>query len=252
MRKRLVFVAMIAILFLFSGCAATKEHQKKIESLKAQLENAKQAKQKSTQNLKELQKAYTEQQEKLQQTQAKADKLSNLLENLKEAKKKKQKKLEELKGLVKNISGMTVESRKEGNFIVIENKILFESGKIALNKEAKKTLDSTVIPYLKKQLDKNPDQKIRVDGHTDGQPISVSDWKDNYHLAAMRAHSVMEYLASQNIPTENMYICGFGPNRPLVSPPKPEAPVAKNRRVEILLLPKPDKTIDSLLKEFQK
>jgi chemotaxis protein MotB len=250
MRNLAILVAASSILCLVTGCA-TGQHQRKIAALEAQLENTRHEKQSAEAQLKELQDAFTAQQEKLHQVQSEADKLSELLRKLEDAKEAKDRKLAELQDLVKNISGMSVQSRREGNFLVIENNILFESGKISLSEEAKETLDSTVIPYLQEQLQEKADQEIRIDGHTDGQPIQASDWLDNYHLAAMRAHSVMEYLAAQGIPERNMYICGYGPNRPLIQPDNPEAPVAQNRRVEILLTPPAEESIEEILKDFQ-
>jgi chemotaxis protein MotB len=151
---------------------------------------------------------------------------------------------------VRKVSGMSIEERPEGNFIVIENSILFESGEIELSDPARQTLSNTVVGYLQDRLREHPEQQIRIDGHTDGEPISASGWKSNYHLAAMRAHSVMAYLASQGIPTSNMYIVGFGPNSPRVEPPEPTAPVAENRRVEILVAPRRAEGIEERLQEF--
>lgn len=251
MKNLAILVAASSILCLVTGCATGQQHQRKIAALEAQLENTRQEKQDTEAQLKELQEGFTAQQERLQQVQSEADKLSELLRKLEDAKDAKDRKLAELQDLVKNISGMSVQARQEGNFLVIENEILFESGKISLNEEAKETLDSTVIPYLQEQLQENPDQQIRIDGHTDGQPIQASEWLDNYHLAAMRAHSVMEYLAAQGIQEGNMYLCGYGPNRPLIQPDNPEDPVAQNRRVEILLTPPAEESIEEILKDFQ-
>ena len=107
------------------------------------------------------------------------------------------------------------------------------------------------MAYLRKNVRRNDQQLIRVDGHSDGEPIKHSQWKDNYHLSAMRAHAVMQYLASQGVPAQNMYIVGFGPNRPLVEPVEPEAPMPKNRRVEILLVPQAQRSIEQILEQFR-
>ena len=169
-----------------------------------------------------------------------------LLGQLHRAQEEREEQLRELQEMVKDISGVHVVRRSEGSFIVIENEILFASGKADLTAGAKSTLDSTVVAYL----EKHPGQQIRIDGHTDGQPIKASPWKDNYHLAAMRAHAVMQYLASKGIPKRQMHIVGFGMNRPLLEPEEPTAPMAENRRVEILLVPEAGRGIEDILKEF--
>jgi chemotaxis protein MotB len=184
----------------------------------------------------------------LKKAKAKERDLNELLGKLQQAQQEREQQLKELQALVRDMGGMSVQSRPEGDYIVIENTILFDPGKIDLSEKARKTLDSTVVAYLKK----NADQMVRIDGHTDGVPIQHSAWKDNYHLGAMRAHSVMSYLMSKGIPPERMAIVGYGPNRPLVKPAQPKADTPKNRRVEILIVPKAHKSIEEILDEFQK
>jgi flagellar motor protein MotB len=48
-----------------------------------------------------------------------------------------------------------------------------------------------------------------------------------------------------------MFICGFGPNRPLRQPKAPEEAVAGNRRVEILLIPEAMRSIGQILEGFK-
>ncbi len=184
---------------------------------------------------------------KLREAQEKERELTQLLGRLQQAQQERDERLKELKELVKLYSGVDVRKGPEGDFIVMENAILFALGSTELSDEARGILDSTVVAYLKRY----PDQEIRVDGHTDGVPIKVSAYQDNYHLSVMRAHSVMKHLRSRGIPAQNMYLAGFGPNRPEVEPPQPEAPVAENRRIEILLIPKLGQGIEEILKEFR-
>jgi len=242
-------VAVCSVLLV--GCKTIQEQKKEIAALGARLQNCAQQRDSYKSQLDQLESDYLAQGEALKAAQAKERELNELLSTIQAAKQEREKKLEELRKLVQNISGMTVESRPEGDFIVIENEILFAPGKIDLSEPARKTLDDTVVAYLKKHLKDQPDQQIRIDGHTDGVPITFSDWLSNHHLAAMRAHAVMTYLVSKGIPTENMYILGFGPNRPRVQPPQPDADVPKNRRVEILLVPKATRGINEILEKFR-
>ena len=81
------------------------------------------------------------------------------------------------------------------------------------------------------------DEALRVDGHTDNVPIKVSGWKDNFHLSAMRAHTVLKALVGEGISSERIFLAGFGLHRPQVSNDTREGR-QQNRRVEILIVPK--------------
>ena len=251
LRTKLLALIVVCSMVL-AGCKALDEQKKKIASLEDKLLTCAQQRDDLQKQRDLLESDYLSQGEALKAAQAKERELNDLLSTIDAAKQEREKKLEELRKLVQNISGMTVESRPEGDFIVIESEILFASGKIDLSEQARKTLDDTVVAYLKKNLKDQPDQEIRIDGHTDGVPITRSDWLSNHHLAAMRAHAVMTYLVSKGIPVANMYVVGFGPNRPRVQPPRPEADVAQNRRVEILLVPKTGRAVEEILEKFRK
>ncbi len=182
----------------------------------------------------------------LTEAQKEASQMSQLASELRSEQAKLQNQRTELEKLVKNLSGITIERRSEGNFIVMESEILFASGKAELNEGAKASLDQIAGYMLEKK-----DLQIRVDGHTDGVPIKLSGWEDNYHLAAMRAHAVMRYLADKGVSPDRMYIVGFGPNRPLAKPETPTAPMDQNRRVEILLVPQGIRSIGEILEGFK-
>ncbi|MFP4027042.1 MAG: OmpA family protein [Candidatus Brocadiia bacterium] len=248
-RSLLVIMATVSAVWVM-GCAQTRELSKTNKNLQDKLKTYRSERDALRKRCENLEKENTQLKEKLKKAQESTREMSELLGQLEQARKQRKKKLDELRKLVADISGMRIEPRQEGDFIIIENKILFAAGKIALNEDAQTTLKSTVVAYINKTLAEKPNQKFRIDGHTDGQPIRHSEWKDNYHLAAMRAHSVMSYLHSQGVPKEKMYISAFGPNRPLVKPKKPESDTPKNRRVEILMVPRAAEGIDEVLEQF--
>jgi flagellar motor protein MotB len=150
----------------------------------------------------------------LTDTRNKSRQLQLVVDQLKAEQAKLDQQKQDLMNIVKGFGPILgVKSTGEGNFFVLESDILFDSGKVDIKDDAKKALDK-VAEYL----NDHPDQMIRVDGHTDGVPIHVSQWKDNYHLAAMRALSVMQYLQQKGVSPERMSIAGFGPNKPAVVP----------------------------------
>ncbi|MBI4834583.1 MAG: OmpA family protein [Planctomycetes bacterium] len=114
--------------------------------------------------------------------------------------------------------------------IEIQGEVLFDSGKVTL-KESGKEILGRVAEVFKQ----HPDYIIRVDGHTDTDPIdkSAGEWKtrSNFELGAYRALKVLLYFQEQGIDPAKMFLCSFGEHQP-----KSEKK-AENRRVVIGFMP---------------
>jgi len=79
---------------------------------------------------------------------------------------------------------------------------------------------------------KYPGAKIRIEGHTD----SIGSEKYNQGLSERRAEMIKRYLVQQGCTDETrISTIGYGESRPVASN-KTEEGMAKNRRVEILIL----------------
>jgi flagellar motor protein MotB len=119
-----------------------------------------------------------------------------------------------------------------GSTIVLASDVTFRPGRADLNKDATRTLGQVAASL------KSVEQigKIRVEGHTDADPIKKSGWKDNRELSLARANQVRRYLVSQGISESLVAVEGFGESKPIASN-KTEAGKAQNRRVEIILHP---------------
>src|SRR6185437_7675528 len=103
--------------------------------------------------------------------------------------------------------------------------VLFDTGKYTLRPEAREKLakiSGIVLAY--------PDLKLAIEGNTD----SVGSDAMNQVLSERRASSVMEYLASQNIPAASMTSQGFGKTQPVASNDPAEGR-QQNRRVEMVV-----------------
>jgi len=246
MRRSILVVLVVACGFVVSGCAELRTLKEQNAALSARLVECSDERDELSRKLRLAESGRKELEEELEQVRLSEEKLTRLLEEQKTQKQELQRQKEELQELIRdiNIPGITAKSGPEGNYIELPSEILFALGEATLNDEAKKALDS-IVAYLKKLKG----QKIRIDGHTDGVPITRTEWKDNYHLSAMRAHAVMTYLASKGVPAKNMYIVGFGPNRPAVVPEEETEPVAQNRRVEILLVPERARDTETIIRE---
>ncbi|MCE9590598.1 MAG: OmpA family protein [Planctomycetes bacterium] len=105
--------------------------------------------------------------------------------------------------------------------------VLFASGKADLTPSARKTLAS--IARILNGEEKG--HRIRVEGHTDTDPIKHSKWKSNQELSEARASAVSRYLHEQAVASSRLSTKGYGSTQPRESK-------AKSRRVEIIILKK--------------
>jgi chemotaxis protein MotB len=107
----------------------------------------------------------------------------------------------------------------------VEGDFLFDSGRATLKTTAKRSLDS-VAGVLNSSY---AGQSIRIEGHTDADPIKKSGHKSNYHLGFERAYAVREYLISKGVSPNRIYLASFGPDQPKTNK-------QQSRRVEITVL----------------
>ena len=129
------------------------------------------------------------------------------------------------------IEGVTVQDTPEGARIVLASDVTFASGRTDLNKKAQGALRRVALA-----LKETPGVTgVRIEGHTDSQPIQKSGWASNEELSVARARQVKKYLLNQGISGELITVDGFGEAQPIASN-KTKAGREKNRRVEIAVL----------------
>jgi chemotaxis protein MotB len=129
---------------------------------------------------------------------------------------------------------LKLELLEKGLVLRFVAEVLFDSGKANLKKEAYPILDK-VANFL---ISKVPDRDIAIEGHTDNEPIKYSGWKSNWELSTARALSVLHYFVDKKgIKATRVSAIGYGEYRPIASNDTPEGR-QKNRRVEIVILPK--------------
>lgn len=118
--------------------------------------------------------------------------------------------------------------RSKGELTVqLPGDVLFAPGSADLKATAKATLDK-IARAIKKEYG---DKKVRVEGHTDTDPIRASgkQWVDNLDLSVNRAAAVTRYLEKQGINKKLIATVGYGENHP-------KATKAGSRRVEIVVV----------------
>lgn len=108
--------------------------------------------------------------------------------------------------------------------IPISGDILFDSGQATLKASAKKDLDRVVS-----QIRQHSGATVRIEGHTDTDPIRKSKWGSNEALSKARADAVRDYLVSKGIARNDITTVGMGAAQPKGSK-------AASRRVEVVIV----------------
>ena len=130
-----------------------------------------------------------------------------------------------------------VEMSDRGLVITFLAEVLFDSGKDKIRSTAETKLDK-VAEVLNTTV---RDLNVGIEGHTDNEPIKRSGWKSNWELSAARALSVLHYMADNHkIDPNRLAAIGYGEYKPVDSNETKDGR-QRNRRVEIVILPKVEK-----------
>jgi chemotaxis protein MotB len=138
-----------------------------------------------------------------------------------------------------NMSGSDWEFVRSGSAVGVrldDSGVLFRSGSWELTDQTKGTL-KRLADVIKGKLNEDATRMVRVDGHTDNDPIrrlAAQGIKDNVHLSTMRAMSVRDYLVTCGIPKDRVFVAGFGEFWP-INTGNSARDKQRNRRVEVYL-----------------
>ena len=136
---------------------------------------------------------------------------------------------EELKKL-SQIPGVQVSQKKEGVYLTLADKLLYDVGRADLKPDALPILDRVAQVLTSTSFD------LRVEGHTDNVPIHTLQFPSNWELSTTRAVSVIRYLVEvKKIPPARLSAVGYGEFKPMASNETSEGRQS-NRRVEMVLI----------------
>jgi chemotaxis protein MotB len=137
-----------------------------------------------------------------------------------------------LRELLKNRKDIRV----VGDRFVFESEVLFPSGSATLTPEGFAAMDqlASAIIELERQIPKEINWALQVDGHTDIRPIASPQFPSNWELSTARAISVVRYLVSRGVSPQRLVAAGYGEFRPLATGID-EASLQQNRRIELKL-----------------
>jgi outer membrane protein OmpA-like peptidoglycan-associated protein len=107
----------------------------------------------------------------------------------------------------------------------VPKNVLFEQSKAVILETSKPELDR-----LAAYLMRHPEQKVRIEGHTD----NIGDPASNLSLSKKRAQSVARYLTAKGVATSRITTEGYGDTRPIVKSKSGES-TASNRRVVFII-----------------
>ncbi|MFD1851068.1 flagellar motor protein MotS [Oceanobacillus bengalensis] len=117
--------------------------------------------------------------------------------------------------------------------LVLQDSILFEPGEAEILDEG--------IPFLERigTLLSRIENDIKVEGHTDTNPMNSYRYPSNWELSGARASVVVRFLVNElDINQSRFSIAGYGETMP-IAPNDSKANMTKNRRVEIIILDEP-------------
>ncbi len=124
----------------------------------------------------------------------------------------------------------------EGDRFIIQSGVLFSSGSAEISAAGRENLRqiADLIQELVSEIPDDVDWILRVDGHTDSQPIETTRFPSNWELSTARATSVVRFLVSLDVPEHRLMAAGLGEFQPLADG-EDGATMQRNRRIEFKL-----------------
>ncbi|HVY15574.1 MAG TPA: peptidoglycan -binding protein [Rhodopila sp.] len=137
-----------------------------------------------------------------------------------------------LRALLANRPGIQI----VGDRFVFQSEVLFPVGSADLTPSGVAEMTALAITIKDIAAEIPPDLHwiLRVDGHTDPQPVKGGAFTSNWELSAARAITVVKLLIADGVPPDHLAATGFGEYQPFGPGDTPEA-YAKDRRIELRL-----------------
>lgn len=126
---------------------------------------------------------------------------------------------------------LSVRFRNGQMVIELPSEVLFASGRARLS-SAGETALAEVLDILKDFQNR----RFLIAGHTDNVKIRSRRFKNNWYLSTARAVSVVDFMIEAGFDPGNLAAAGYGQFDPVAANDTEEGR-AKNRRIEIILIP---------------
>ena len=173
------------------------------------------------------------------------------MEELRKAQAQAEARAAQFRKLVSQFKSLTdagklqVEIRENRMIVRLGDKILFDPGKTDLKPEGKDALKQ--VTEVLKSL---PNRNFQIAGHTDNAPMKSAKFRSNWDLSTARAVEVLNFMVSAGMEPKRVSAAGYAETSPVAANDTPDNK-AKNRRIEITLVPNLDDLppIDEALKD---
>jgi chemotaxis protein MotB len=123
-----------------------------------------------------------------------------------------------------------------GDRFVFQSEVLFSVGSADLTPEgvAQMTALAVTIKDIAAEIPNDLPWILRVDGHTDPQPVKGGQFASNWELSTARAITVVKLLIADGVPPEHLAATGFAQYQPFIPGDSAEN-YSKDRRIELRL-----------------
>ena len=123
-----------------------------------------------------------------------------------------------------------------GDRFVFQSEVLFPSGSADITPSGRTQITqlSKTLNEIARDIPESINWVLRVDGHTDRNPINTPQFPSNWELSTARAMSVIKQMIAEGVPPDRLAATGFGQYQPLETGSDPTA-LGRNRRIELKL-----------------
>jgi chemotaxis protein MotB len=139
-------------------------------------------------------------------------------------------------GRLRSILSQRSDIRVVGDRFVFQSEVLFPKGSASINPAGDQEIAklAAAITELETEIPSDIAWVLRVDGHTDNDPIRSAAFQSNWELSSARAIAVVRLLIEEGVSPNRLVAAGFGEFQP-IDPGDSEEAKARNRRIELKL-----------------
>ena len=242
-------LAILLVALLFLGCGVNKAtHQKVLDELtatQAQLDETRSERDELLGDRSKLSSDLSDKAKAEAEAKARAAKLAAEMQateaellKLRKQREASEKRLAAFRELTEKFRSLVDTGKLQVSFrsgqMVLElpSGVLFSSGQAKLSKGGEAALQE-ILDVLKEFKDR----RFLIAGHTDNIPVKSRKFKNNWLLSSARAVSVVTYMTDKAaFAAANLAAAGYGEFAPVADNASEEGR-AKNRRIEIILVP---------------
>lgn len=139
-------------------------------------------------------------------------------------------------GRLREVLGKRQGVQVVGDRFVFQSEVLFAKSAAEIATAGQLQLDqlATTLLEIALEIPGEIDWILRVDGHTDNDPIQTARYPSNWELSTARAISVVKHLVNAGLPADRLVAAGFGEFHP-IDKRNDEISKRRNRRIELKL-----------------